>query len=247
MTYPIPGVGVSTPYGKRGSHWSCNEDSNGNGVHTGVDFACASGTNIYAPIAGQVRHRSYGSAFGKHQFAISPDPGQPFADGEVFFAHTPNRPSDGAYVNIGDYLADVGAEGNVTGPHLHMEYHPSSKGSWSCAVHANPQPVLDHGGSSGGGGGEYPTPTSNTVYLSKLHYGQKESDSVWYLQDALNDHPLDGGETLPTSGNYLDETDEEVRLCQVQHGYGSDPAQQSFVGRKQAEHLFAGRGITIKD
>ena len=148
MTSPIPGVAVSTPYGKRGSMWSCKEDSNGNGIHTGVDFACGSGTNIYAPIAGQIRHRSYGSAFGNHQFAISPDPGEDFGDGEVFFAHTTNRPKDGVYVKIGDYLADVGAEGNVSGPHLHFEYHPHDKGTWSCSVIADPQPVLDYGEST---------------------------------------------------------------------------------------------------
>jgi murein DD-endopeptidase MepM/ murein hydrolase activator NlpD len=247
MTYPIPGVGISTAYGKRGQSWSCNENSSG-GIHTGVDFACAKGTLIVAPIAGQIRHRNYGSAFGNHQFAISPDPGQPFGEGEVFFAHTTDRPADGAYVNIGDPLAHVGAEGNVTGPHLHFEFHPEAKGVWNCSVHANPQVVLDHGGSAPptSGDGGYPTPTSKTVYLDKLKYGQEDSDSVWYLQDALNAHPLDGGETLPLSGNYLSETDEEVRLCQTQHGFGSDPVNGSYVGSKQAEHLFAGRGITIK-
>jgi murein DD-endopeptidase MepM/ murein hydrolase activator NlpD len=86
MTYPIPNVGIGTPYGKRGSSWSCNEDSSGKGIHTGVDFPTGNGTRIYAPVAGEVRHRSYGSAFGSHQFAISPDDDQPFGDGEVFFA-----------------------------------------------------------------------------------------------------------------------------------------------------------------
>jgi murein DD-endopeptidase MepM/ murein hydrolase activator NlpD len=99
---------------------------------------------IYAPIAGQIRHRSYGSAFGNHQFSISPDPGQPFAVGEVFFAHTQTRLKDGVYVSIGDFIAEVGAEGNVSGPHLHMEYHSNSKNSWNCEVHDDPQPILDH-------------------------------------------------------------------------------------------------------
>jgi len=144
MASPIPGVPVSTPFGKRGSYWSCNEDSNGNGIHTGVDYACASGTDVVAPIDGQIRHRSYGSAFGNHQFAISPDEDQPFADGEVFFAHMSSRPKDGSYVKIGDYLGNVGAEGNVSGPHLHFEYHANTKGSWSCSVIDDPQPVLDH-------------------------------------------------------------------------------------------------------
>ena len=165
---PIPGVGISTPYGKRGSYWSCNEDSSGNGVHTGVDFACNSGTDILAPIDGQIRHRSYGSAFGNHQFAISPDDDQPFGKGEVFFAHTTTRPSNGIYVKAGDKIADVGAEGNVSGPHLHMEYHADTKGQWSCAVHDNPQPVLDWG-ASGGGGDDPKNPNGvkvgDTVYV----------------------------------------------------------------------------------
>jgi hypothetical protein len=130
-----------------------------------------------------------------------------------------------------------------------MEYHPHSKGAWNCSVHANPQPVIDWQPPSSGGGGSssYPKPTSKKVYLSKLKYGQKDSDSVWYLQDALNDHTLEGGQELPLTGNYLEETDEEVRLCQKQHGYGSDPDNKSFVGKKQAEHLFKGRGLTIVD
>jgi len=140
--YPIPGVSVSTAYGKRGPYWSCNANSDG-GVHTGVDFACSSGTDILAPIDGQIRHRSYGSAFGSHQFAISPDDDQPFGDDEVFFAHTTMRLADGTYVKAGDKIADVGAEGNVSGPHLHMEYHADTKGQWSCSTHDNPQPVLD--------------------------------------------------------------------------------------------------------
>lgn len=234
MTYPIPGVSIGTPYGKRGSSWSCNEDSSGKGVHTGVDFPCPEGTSIYAPIAGQIRHRSYGSAFGNHQFAISPDPGQPFAEGEVFFAHTKTRLNDGAVVKIGDFIGYVGNEGNSTGPHLHMEYHKDTKGSWSCSVHDDPQPVLDHAAIEPG-----------NVYLSKLVYGQKDSDSVKRLQVALNEHPLEGGQSLPISGNYLSETDEEVRLCQKQHGFGSDPVNGSSVGPKQAEHLFAGTGNTV--
>jgi murein DD-endopeptidase MepM/ murein hydrolase activator NlpD len=149
MASPIPGVAVSTPYGKRGSYWSCNEDSNGNGIHTGVDYACASGTDVVAPIAGEVRHRSYGSSFGNHQFAISPDPGEPFGEGEVFFAHMTSRPADGTRVKIGDYLGNVGAEGNVSGPHLHFEYHANTKGKWSCSVIDDPKPVLDYQASGG--------------------------------------------------------------------------------------------------
>lgn len=85
------------------------------------------------------------------------------------------------------------------------------------------------------------------VYLSKLKYGQMDSDSVKRLQDVLNGHTLEGGQDLPISGNYLDETDEEVRLCQAQHGFGTDPAGASFVGSEQADHLFGGSGHTVID
>lgn len=167
MSDPIPGVGIGTPYGKRGPYWSCNENSSGDGVHTGCDFPCPSGTRIYAPIAGQIRHRSYGAAFGNHQFAISPDPGQPFAAGEVFFAHTRTRPKDGVYVEVGDYLAEVGNEGNSSGPHLHLEYHSNHKNVWNCSVHDDPQPVLDHEGSTAMGyWSDYSGKPSGTLTIS---------------------------------------------------------------------------------
>lgn len=97
---------------------------------------------------------------------------------------------------------------------------------------------------SGSSGGSYPKPKTKDVYLDKLKYGQKDSDSVYHLQNVLNGHKLSGGQTLPLTGNYLDQTDEEVRLCQQQHGYGNDPAKKSYVGQKQASHLF-GSGYTI--
>lgn len=232
--WPVPPqYGISTPYGKRGNSWSCNENSDGQGVHTGCDMACPEGTPLYATIAGEIRHRNYGSAFGSHQFAISPDLGEPFGDGEVFYAHARSRLADGTRVEIGDKVGEAGAEGNATGPHLHYEYHPHSKDVWGCSVHADPAPTLSAGIEPG------------PVYLSKLHHGQRDSDSVRRLQAALNAHPLQGGETLPITGDYLDETDEEVRLCQAQHGYGEDPPGASFVGPSQADHLFTGTGCEI--
>ena len=43
MTNPVPGYPVSTAYKKRGPYWSCDEDSAGNGVHTGQDYAAPAG------------------------------------------------------------------------------------------------------------------------------------------------------------------------------------------------------------
>lgn len=169
MANPVPGRSISTAYGRRGPYWGCNKNAQG-GVHTGADWAAPAGTQIVAPIAGQIRHRNYGSAFGKHQFAISPDANQPFGRGEVFFAHTSTRLPDGTRVDIGTPIAKVGAEGNVTGPHLHMEYHPTTKGSWSCAACADPAPIV----SATGGGAKgilYRVNTKAGLYARKTPNG----------------------------------------------------------------------------
>ena len=126
MANPVPGKSISTPFGKRGKHWSCKKTSAG-GIHTGVDFAAPSGTKIVAPIAGTIRHRNYGSAFGRHQFAISPSKGQPFAKGEVFFAHTRTRLKDGTKVKIGDKVV-INADGELTlGKKDKKEVKPAKK------------------------------------------------------------------------------------------------------------------------
>ena len=117
MTWPLATTfKITTHYGKRGSYWSCNRDSSGNGIHTGLDFAAPVGTPVFATIAGDVRHRNYGSAFGNHQVAISPDADQPFGKGEVFYAHMRSRVADGTKVKPGDKIGEVGTEGNVSGP-----------------------------------------------------------------------------------------------------------------------------------
>ncbi len=73
------------------------------------------------------------------------------------------------------------------------------------------------------------------VSLANLKYGVKASADVKALQVALNAHfPA---LKLPTTGNYLTATDAAVRKCQKAHGFGSDPAKKSFVGKQQAAHL----------
>lgn len=228
MVSPVPGFKVSTPYRKRGQHWSCDKNAQG-GVHTGQDYAAPLGTKVVAARAGTVRHVSFGSAFGSKQVEVV------CPDGTTdFYAHMRTRISTGTKVSAGDRIGEVGAEGNVTGPHLHFERHKVA-GKWSCDNVTDP--MVSHNAP----GAVQP----GNVYLSKLVYGEQDSDSVKRLQAALNKHTLQGGSTLPVTGNYGDQTDNEVRLCQKQHGYGADPAKGSSVGPKQADHLFKGTGNTI--
>ena len=74
------------------------------------------------------------------------------------------------------------------------------------------------------------------VYLSKLVYGQQDSDSVRRLQAHLNDHPLLDGSTLPITGNLLEQTAHETRLDREQHGF-PDQIGDDYVSEAQARHL----------
>ena len=215
MVNPVPGYRVTTAYRKSGS-WSC-------GYHTGQDYAAPNGATVVAARAGAVVHTTWGSSFGDRQFAIRA------SDGTYdFYAHTNTRPGNGATVSAGHEIAQVGARGNATGPHLHFERRTSN--AWSCSGHQDPMTSHNAGGDSGSGG--------QPTYLSKLRHGQRDSDSVKNLQAALNGHSMPPrGRNLPVTGNYLDQTDAEVRLCQELHGYGNDKPGESFVGPRQAAHL----------
>lgn len=136
---PVPGYPITTPYGRRGSYWSCDEDADGNGIHTGVDYAAPLGTRVVAARGGRVVHANHGSAFGSHQVEVLPGDGT-----RDFYAHLSNRVAHGTVVKAGDPLGRVGAEGNVTGPHLHFERHSVATGGWSCSVIRDPQPSIDY-------------------------------------------------------------------------------------------------------
>jgi peptidoglycan hydrolase-like protein with peptidoglycan-binding domain len=240
--YPLkaPYDKITTPYGKRGKSWGCNKNASGEGVHTGIDLSAPKGTLIYAPCDGQIRHRDYGNALGEHQFAISPDKGQAFADGEIFFAHTQNRLADGVYVKMGQQIAMVGDEGNVTGPHLHMEYHPTEKNSWNCHCHADPKPVLAHGAVAAAGA---PYVTAK-VYRSKCGFGEPtngdtSSDTIKELQERLKRAGLSGGVTLAVDGRYGTDTDLMVRLWQEQVCDDTpDTLRKSYLGPNQFKTMF---------
>lgn len=133
---PVPGHDVSTPYGRRGKYWSCDRNSAGEGIHTGADFAASPGTKVVAARDGNVVWCNHGSSFGNHQIEIV------VGDTRDFYAHMRTRVEQG-YIEAGEKVGEVGAEGNVTGPHLHFERHTVPSGPWSCGVITDPQPSID--------------------------------------------------------------------------------------------------------
>ena len=137
MTSPVPGHPVSTVYGRRGPYWSCDPDAAGNGIHTGVDYAAPPGTPVVAARPGVVAWTNHGAAFGSHQVDVLPGDGT-----RDFYAHMRTRVPNGAWVEAGDLVGEVGAEGNVTGAHLHFERHATEWGGWSCQVVRDPAPSI---------------------------------------------------------------------------------------------------------
>ena len=103
---------VTTPFGVKGHMWS-------SGRHEGVDYAAPVGAIVVAPCEGKVVDTGevWGSAFGKFNVLLKVD------GGHLLFAHlSACKVKIGQHVKPGDVLGKVGKEGNVTGPHLHMEY-----------------------------------------------------------------------------------------------------------------------------
>jgi murein DD-endopeptidase MepM/ murein hydrolase activator NlpD len=186
---PVPGYAIGTPYGRRGSYWSCSPDAYGNGIHTGTDYPAPVGTKIVAARPGTAVYCNHGSAFGSHQLEIRCGDGT-----RDFYAHMTTRTvNNGAKVSAGQSVGKVGAEGNVTGPHLHFERHATETGGWSCSVVRDPAPSINYqpsssGGSGSGGGSEDDMPEYGSAKIAK---SVKLSAGTW---TAITFDTINGGD-----------------------------------------------------
>ncbi|WP_353943769.1 M23 family metallopeptidase [Streptomyces sp. HUAS MG91] len=109
---PVASYTVTGTFGQPGAMWS-------SGYHTGLDFAASTGTPIYAIHSGTVTEAGWAGAYG-YRTVITLDDGT-----ELWFCHQSSiNVSAGQKVTTGDVIGRVGATGNVTGPHLHLEVHP---------------------------------------------------------------------------------------------------------------------------
>lgn len=114
FTWPVPGYGVSSPFGNRFhpvyKSWR---------LHAGIDIAAPAGTPIVAAGDGKVVDVRPSSGYGNiiviyHGNGIS-----------TKYAHMPMssvRVSVGQWVKAGQHIAGVGKEGTATGYHLHFEF-----------------------------------------------------------------------------------------------------------------------------
>lgn len=88
-------------------------------VHTGLDFAAPEGTPIHAIAEGVVLAASYDGSYG-NKTVVRLD------DGTVlWYCHqSAFEVRVGQRVEPGQVIGLIGATGNTTGPHLHLEVHP---------------------------------------------------------------------------------------------------------------------------
>ncbi|WP_405699071.1 peptidoglycan DD-metalloendopeptidase family protein [Streptomyces sp. NBC_01383] len=108
-------VGYGTPFGKAGLMWS-------SGRHTGLDFPAKTGTPVHAVDNGEVRSAVSGGPYGKH-IEISHGGGL-----SSLYAHMSAMVAKaGQGIKRGARVGSVGATGNVTGPHLHLEARINGK------------------------------------------------------------------------------------------------------------------------
>lgn len=105
LAFPVHGSLHTSPFGWRGKRF-----------HEGTDFGAPEGTPIYAAHDGVVVLES--PSHGKYGRIIVIQ-GDKFMT--VYGHNSRNRVSQGDTVEKGQYIADVGATGRATGPHLHFE------------------------------------------------------------------------------------------------------------------------------
>ncbi|WP_020574734.1 M23 family metallopeptidase [Actinopolymorpha alba] len=111
---PLASYHLTGRFGQSGRRWSS--------FHHGLDFAAPSGTPIRAVGNGRIIAAGWAGAYGNHLEVRH-------SDGTVtWYAHMSRYARTSGKVKAGTVIGYVGATGNVTGPHLHLEVHPNGGG-----------------------------------------------------------------------------------------------------------------------
>ncbi|MER6197842.1 M23 family metallopeptidase [Streptomyces sp. NPDC001586] len=108
FSLPTSAYTLTSHYGDSGSMWS-------SGHHTGLDFAAPTGTPAKAVAAGKITSAGWSGAYG-YRIVLQLEDGT-----EVWYCHLSSMSVTSGAVGAGETIGRVGATGNVTGPHLHLE------------------------------------------------------------------------------------------------------------------------------
>ncbi|MFI1255020.1 M23 family metallopeptidase [Streptomyces netropsis] len=107
---PVGSYTLTAGFGQAGDMWSAN--------HTGADFAAPTGTPVKAVGGGTITSAGWAGAYG-YRVVLTLDDGT-----QIWYCHLSSMVVTSGQVSAGDVIGRVGATGNVTGPHLHLETRP---------------------------------------------------------------------------------------------------------------------------
>ncbi|MGW8555244.1 M23 family metallopeptidase [Streptomyces tubercidicus] len=109
---PVSSYTLTAGFGQAGDRWAAD--------HTGQDFAAPTGTPVKAVHSGTITQAGWAGSYG-YRIVLTLDDGT-----ELWFCHLSSMVKTSGKVNTGDVIGRVGATGNVTGPHLHLEVRPDA-------------------------------------------------------------------------------------------------------------------------
>ncbi|MFI8180549.1 M23 family metallopeptidase [Actinacidiphila glaucinigra] len=107
---PVSSYSLTAGFGESSSLWA--------NTHTGQDFAAPTGTPVKAIHGGTITEAGWAGSYG-YRIILTLDDGT-----ELWYCHLSSMIVTSGKVSTGDTIGRVGATGNVTGPHLHLEVRP---------------------------------------------------------------------------------------------------------------------------
>ncbi|GAA0678967.1 hypothetical protein GCM10010193_35610 [Kitasatospora atroaurantiaca] len=110
FTLPTAGYTLTAHYGQSASYWAH--------LHPGLDFTAPTGAPVTAVGAGTVTSAGWSGSYGYRVIQTLPD------GTEIWYCHLSSITAASGTVAPGAVLGKVGATGNVTEPHLHLEVRP---------------------------------------------------------------------------------------------------------------------------
>ncbi|MFJ4409516.1 peptidoglycan DD-metalloendopeptidase family protein [Streptomyces sp. NPDC088910] len=109
---PLASYTLTDSFGEASSLWA--------NTHSGQDFAAPTGTPVHAIHTGTVTSAGWAGSYG-YRVILTLDDGT-----ELWYCHLSTMVVTSGEVITGDTIGRVGATGNVTSPHLHLEVRPAA-------------------------------------------------------------------------------------------------------------------------
>ncbi|MFB6888138.1 M23 family metallopeptidase [Kitasatospora sp. NPDC056327] len=110
ITLPVRNYRLSAHYGQSARYWAK--------LHTGLDFAADTGEPVLAVGQGTITSAGWAGSYGYRIVETLPD------GTEIWYCHLYSISKASGKVLPGQQIGKVGATGNVTGSHLHVEVRP---------------------------------------------------------------------------------------------------------------------------